>query len=46
VPVGKLPKELTTILSPVRKALRSQFHTLLYRARPRKGLRVFTLGQR
>jgi hypothetical protein len=31
---------------PVRKALRSQFHTLLYRARRRKGLRVFALGQR
>src|SRR5207237_9223013 len=26
--------------------LRSQFHTLLYRARQRKGLRVFALGQR
>jgi len=34
------------IASPVRKALRSQFHTLLYRARQRKGLRVFALGQR
>jgi len=30
----------------VRKALRSQFHTLLYRARQRKALRVFALGQR
>src|SRR5439155_24402475 len=27
-------------------ALRSQFHTLLSRARQRKGLRVFALGQR
>src|SRR5215217_4442755 len=27
----KLPKKLTAIPSPVRKALRSQFHTLLYR---------------
>jgi hypothetical protein len=26
--------------------LRAQFHTLLYRARQRKGLRVFALGQR
>jgi hypothetical protein len=26
--------------------LRSQFHTLLYRVRQRKGLRVFALGQR
>jgi hypothetical protein len=34
------------ITSPVRKALRSQFHTLLYRVRQRKGLRVFALGQR
>jgi hypothetical protein len=42
----KLPKKLVAIASPVRKALRSQFHTLLYRARQRKGLRVFALGQR
>ena len=34
------------IASPVRKALRSQFHTLVYRARQRRGLRVFALGQR
>jgi hypothetical protein len=42
----KLPSKLVAIASPVRKALRSQFHTLLYRARQRKGLRVFALGQR
>jgi hypothetical protein len=42
----KLPKKLTAIASPVRQALRSQFHTLWYRARQRKGLRVFALGQR
>jgi hypothetical protein len=42
----KLPGKLASIASPVRKALRSQFHTLLYRARQRKGLRVFALGQR
>jgi hypothetical protein len=42
----KLPKKLAAITSPVRKALRAQFHTLLYRARQRKGLRVFALGQR
>jgi len=42
----KLPKKLVALTSPVRKALRSQFHTLLYRARQRKGLRVFALGQR
>ena len=34
------------IPSSVRKTLRSQFHTLLYRARQRKGLRVFAFGQR
>ena len=42
----KLPKKLAAIASPVRKALRSPFHTLWYRARQRKGLRVFALGQR
>jgi hypothetical protein len=44
--INKLPGKLAAIASPVRKALRSQFHTLLYRARQRKGLRVFALGQR
>jgi hypothetical protein len=44
--LNKLPGKLAAIASPVRKALRSQFHTLLYRARQRKGLRVFALGQR
>jgi hypothetical protein len=44
--LNKLPKKLVAITSPVRKALRSQFHALLYRARQRKGLRVFALGQR
>jgi len=44
--INKLPAKLMAIASPVRKALRSQFHTLLYRARQRKGLRVFVLGQR
>jgi hypothetical protein len=42
----KLPKKLAAIASPVRQALRTQFHTLLYRARQREGLRVFALGQR
>ena len=42
----KLPGKLVAIASPVHKALRSQFHTLWYRARQRKGLRVFALGQR
>src|SRR5499426_3434553 len=44
--INKLPGKRTSIASPVRKALRSQFHTLLYRARQRQGLRVFALGQR
>src|ERR671911_2247674 len=44
--ITKLPKKLAAIASPVRKALRSQFHTLLYRACQRQGLRVFALGQR
>jgi hypothetical protein len=35
--INKLPKKLAGIASPVRKALRSQFHTLLYRVRQRKG---------
>src|SRR3989442_3127622 len=42
----KLPKKLAAIASPVRTALRSQFHTLWYRVRQRKSLRVFALGQR
>src|SRR5262249_559703 len=42
----KLPKKLVAIASPVRKALRTQFHTLWYRARQRTHLRVFALGQR
>jgi hypothetical protein len=44
--LNKLPTKLVAIASPVRKALRSQFHTLLSRARQRKGLRVCALGQR
>src|SRR6266705_1047036 len=44
--LNKLPGQLTAIPSSVRKTLRAQFHTLWYRARQRKGLRVFALGQR
>src|SRR3989442_9475991 len=44
--LNKLPGKLTAIPSAVRQTLRSQFHTLLHRARQRKGLRVFALGQR
>jgi hypothetical protein len=44
--LNKLPKKLTAIASPVRQSLRARFHTLLSRARQRKSLRVFALGQR
>jgi len=44
--LNKLPKKLAAIPSPLRKALRSKFHALLHRARQRKGMRVFALGQR
>jgi hypothetical protein len=42
----KVPKKLTAIASPVRQALRTKFHTLLYRVRQRKSVRVVALGQR
>jgi hypothetical protein len=42
----KLPKKLAAIASPVRQLLCAQFHTLLYRVRQRKSLRVVALGQR
>src|SRR5256886_13001361 len=44
--LNKLPKKLAASASPVRQSLRAKFHTLLYRARQRKSLRVFALGQR
>jgi hypothetical protein len=44
--LNKLPKKLAVIASPVRQSLRAKFHTLLSRARQRKSLRVFALGQR
>lgn len=44
--INKLPGKLAAMASPLRKTLRTQFHTLWYRARQRKGLRVFALGQR
>jgi hypothetical protein len=43
--LNKLPGKLTAIPSAMRQTLRAQFHTLLYRARQRKGLRVLALGQ-
>src|SRR5262244_3009315 len=42
----KLPKKLVASTSPVRQSLRTQFHTLLYRVRQRKSVRVVALGQR
>jgi hypothetical protein len=44
--VNKIPGKLTAITSPVRKALCAQFYVLFHRARQRRGLRVFALGQR
>src|SRR3989441_7070549 len=44
--INKLPAKLVAIASPVRKALRSKFHTLLYRARQRTGWRRFPLRRR
>ena len=44
--LNKLPKKLAAIASPVRQALRAKCHALLSRARQRKSLRVFALGQR
>src|SRR2546425_3588642 len=44
--LNKLPGKLVAIASPVRKALRSKFHTLLYRARQRTGWRRFPLRRR
>jgi hypothetical protein len=42
----KLPKKLAAIASPVRQSLRTKSHTLLYRVRQHKSLRVVALGQR
>ena len=44
--LNKLPDKLIGVAVSVRKGLRSQFHTLLYRCRQRKSLRVVALGQR
>src|SRR5262245_40849105 len=42
----KLPTTLVAITSAVRRSLRTPFHSLLYRVRQRKSLRVVALGQR
>jgi len=44
--LNKLPSKLIGLSAPVRMGLRSQFHTLLYRCRQRRSLRVVALGQR
>ena len=44
--LNKLPDKLVGLAAPVRKGLRSRFHTLLHRCRQRKSLRVVALGQR
>jgi hypothetical protein len=44
--LNKLPDKLMGLSAPVRKGLRSKFHTLLHRCRQRKSLRVVALGQR
>jgi len=44
--LNKLPSKLLGVSAPIRKGLRSKFHTLLHRCRQRKSLRVVALGQR
>jgi hypothetical protein len=44
--LNKLPSKLVGVSAPVRKGLRSKFHTLLHRCRQRTSLRVVALGQR
>jgi hypothetical protein len=44
--INKLPDKLTGLATPLRKGLRSQFHSLLHRCRTRTSLRVVALGQR
>src|SRR4029453_16668667 len=43
--LNKLPDKLVGLAAPVRRGLRSKFHTLLPRCRQRKSLRVVSLGQ-
>jgi hypothetical protein len=44
--LNKLPSKLVGVSAPVRKGLRSKFHSLLHRCRQRTSLRVVALGQR
>ena len=43
--INKLPDKLVGLAAPLRKGLRSKFHTLLHRCRTRTSLRVVALGQ-
>jgi hypothetical protein len=43
--INKLPDKLVGLTAPLRRGLRSKFHTLLHRCRTRKSLRVVALGQ-
>ena len=43
--LNKLPSKLVGVSAPVRKGVRSKFHTLLHRCRQRTSLRVVALGQ-
>jgi hypothetical protein len=44
--LNKLPDKLVGLAAPLRKSLRSTFHTLLHRCRQRTSLRAVALGQR
>ena len=44
--LNKLPDKLIGVSAPVRKGLRSTFHSLFHRCRQRTSLRVVALGQR
>src|SRR5262244_1812170 len=44
--LNKLPDKLVGLAAPMRKGLRSKFHTLLHRCRQRRSLRIVALGQR
>jgi len=43
--INKLPDKMVGLAAPLRKGLRSKFHSLLHRCRTRTSLRVVALGQ-
>jgi hypothetical protein len=43
--INKLPDKMVGLAAPLRKGLRSKFHSLLHRCRTRTRLRVVALGQ-